>query len=59
MLSMALSTDREATQIFSLRNILTTHCGQKLTPELLEQIVAEMVLEMRQGPTAWAFSEKS
>lgn len=48
--------DRAATQEFSVRNALTTYCGQTLTPDLIDRIVSELAQEMRSGPTAWAFA---
>lgn len=47
--------NRKATQEFSVRNALVTYCGQRLTPELIDRIVAELTQEMQSGPTAWAF----
>jgi len=51
-------TDREATQTFAVRNILTTYCGQRLTADLIEKLVDEIEQEMQSSPTAWAFKEK-
>lgn len=47
--------DRKATQEFAVQNVLTTYCGQRLTPDLIDRIVAELKQEMQTGPTAWAF----
>jgi hypothetical protein len=47
--------DREATQEFEVRNILTGHCGQRLTPEAVDRICTELTQAMRGGPCAWAF----
>ncbi len=43
------------TRRFAVMNILISHCGQKLTPELIEAIVEEMQKEMNDSPCAWAF----
>jgi hypothetical protein len=45
----------KATREFSIRNILTGHTGQLLSPKLVDQIVSEIVTEMACGSTAWAF----
>lgn len=48
--------DVMATQSSSVLMILVNHCGQSLTPDNVEKIHAEIVKEMLEGPTAWAFS---
>jgi len=47
--------DREATQLFAVFNLLITHCGKRLTPDLIYQMREEFKQEMTEGPTAWAF----
>lgn len=47
--------EREATQQFAIFNVLVTHCGERLTPDIVDKIRDEIVAEMRTGPTAWAF----
>lgn len=48
-------TEREATQAFTIYNILCGHAGEKLTHMNVERIKEEIVKEMREGFTAWAF----
>lgn len=50
-------TDRDATQEFEIRNILANHCGERLSPDKVEQIVREIVDAMRTGPCSWAFKQ--
>lgn len=45
-----------ATQSSAILLILVNHCGQSLTPDNVDKIHAEIIKEMREGPTAWAFS---
>jgi len=45
----------KATREFTIRNIITGHCGAVLTPTLVDQIVSEVVTEMAVGTTSWAF----
>jgi hypothetical protein len=56
---MADQNNRAATQEFTIRHILICHCGETLTPDNIDRIAAEMFKEMREGPTAWAFSLSS
>ena len=48
-------TDRRATQMFSLRNVLTGYTGKVLTPETVEKILDVIDEEIECGTTAWAF----
>ena len=47
--------DREATQRFTIFNILTSHCGEFLTGDRVEQIRDEIFEEMTTGGCSWAF----
>ena len=47
--------DREATQRFAIFNILTSHCGEFLTGDRVEQIRDEIFDEMTTGGCSWAF----
>lgn len=51
----ASENDRKATQEFEVRNIITTHCGQRLTPDLVDAITNELLFAMRCGACSWAF----
>ena len=44
------------TQRFTIFNVLCDHCGQVLTADNLDKIMAEIIHEMREGPCSWAFS---
>lgn len=54
-----LDADRAATQRHTVFGVVVAHTGQRLTPERVELIVANLVREMQDGPTAWAFSKES
>ena len=41
-----------------VRNIVTAHCGERLTPDMVDQIIREIEDEMDFGSCAWAFQEK-
>jgi hypothetical protein len=43
------------TQRFAIFDVLTGHCGQMLTPDNVDKIMAEILHEMREGPCSWAF----
>lgn len=43
------------TQDFIFRDILVSHCGKQLTPELVDQVVSELTAEATTGGCAWAF----
>ena len=45
----------QATREFEIRNILTGHCGEWLTPDKVDEIVAEIAKAMQSGPCAGAF----
>ena len=47
--------DRESTQIFAIRNIITSHCGEILTPNAVDRICNEIEIEIQSGPCSWAF----
>jgi hypothetical protein len=44
-----------ATRAFFIRRVLTGHCGELLTPDRVEAIVAQIVAGMETGGCAWAF----
>ena len=48
-----------ATQEFAVLNILVGHCGEQLTDDTVERIAAELVHEMREGKSSWAFAPRS
>jgi len=48
--------DKESTQAFAIRNIITSHCGEVLTPNNVDRICNEIETEMRNGPCSWAFA---
>ena len=48
-------SDREKTQEFTVMNILVRYCNKTLSPQLIEQIVDELLREMKNSPTSWAF----
>lgn len=48
--------DVMATQSSAILTILVNHCGSLLTPDNVDKIHTEIIEEMREGPTAWAFS---
>jgi hypothetical protein len=50
-----MDKDKFATQEFAIMNILVSHCGQNLTPDNIEKIMAEIKQEMREGACAWSF----
>jgi hypothetical protein len=50
---------RAATQESTILFALVSHCGKVLTPDTIDKIVADLVKEMRDGPTAWAFSPQN
>ena len=52
-------SDRQATQDFTIFNVLINHTGKVLTPALVNQIRDEIIKEMREGPCAWSFGDKS
>lgn len=47
--------EAQATRNFAIRNILTGHCGEQLTPDNVDRIVAEIENAMGHGSCAWAF----
>lgn len=49
------ANDREATQRFTIHNMLVGYCGRRLTADLVDEVSAKLVEETRTGPTAWAF----
>ena len=50
-------SDAKATRIFEVRNVLTGHCGERLTPDKVDEIVREIEAAMETGGCAWAFRE--
>jgi len=48
-------TDRRATQLFLLTDLLASHCGEKLTAGLIDQLRGQFYKEIIDGPCAWAF----
>lgn len=55
---MTAKGDVVATQEFAIRNILISHCGDRLTPEMVDRIASEIINEMRHGGCAWAFEPR-
>jgi len=51
-------TDTTATQDFAIRNIMVAYCGLQLTPQLIDQIVDDVMKEIREGSCSWAFGGK-
>lgn len=49
--------DRQATQIFTIRNILVDYCGYVLSHNVIEDIVSDFKEKTQKGSTAWAFKE--
>ena len=47
--------DVEATRQLLLYQRLINHCGKRLTADLIDQIVSELMHEMKTGPTSWSF----
>ena len=47
--------DRTKTQLFELGNILISHCDEKLTPIVIDTILAEIKHSVTEGPCSWAF----
>lgn len=47
--------DVEATRQLLLYQRLISHCGKRLTADLIDQIVSELMAEMKTGPTSWSF----
>lgn len=50
------TSDRVATQVFTLSNILIKHCGEQLSPDNIDFIVAEIRSEITKGSCSWAFN---
>ena len=46
---------RRATQLFTFRDLLTSHCGEELTPDNIDFICLEFEKEIHNGPSSWAF----
>lgn len=47
--------DTVASQHSAIFDVLVRNCGQVLTPDNVDAIMAEMDHEMRHGPFSWAF----
>ena len=52
-------TDRQATQVFTVLNILSSHGGEKIHGVLLGTIQGELETAITTGPSAWAFQENN
>ena len=55
--SEKIRQDMAATRLFSIRTIITSHCSQLLTPEMVDLITQEVFKEIESGPTSWAFGQ--
>ena len=51
-------SDAEEAQRFAIFDVLTGHCGEMLSPNKVDVIMAEILHEMREGPCAWSFAKK-
>lgn len=51
--------ERRDTQMFLIRDIITGYCGQLLTPDLVDEVVAKFEEEITDGSCAWAFTKKA
>ena len=51
--------NRKSTQIFVLRNLLTNHCGQTLSPDQIDCIMDEIKTELENGSCAWTFKKQA
>lgn len=45
------------TRRFAIHSTLVNHCGAALTPDRIDQITNELIIEMTEGGCAWAFKE--
>ena len=52
---MTKDDDRLATQMFTIRSILVSHCGKKLTPDLIDFMMEEVRKNIIKGSCAWSF----
>jgi hypothetical protein len=50
-------SDRKTTQIFVIRDIITTYCDSNLTPDIVDKIMKEIAYEISKGPCSWAFED--
>lgn len=46
-------------QHFAIFNVLVNHCGQTLTADNVDKIMAEILTSMHTGPMSWAFLPNS
>jgi hypothetical protein len=53
---MATKKNREETQRFAILNVLVDYTGTQLTPTVIENIMAGIETEMREGACSWAFN---
>ncbi len=44
--------DAKETQRFAIHNVLCAHCGEMLSADKVDQIMSEILHEMREGPCA-------
>ncbi|MCP4783312.1 MAG: hypothetical protein GY878_07155 [Fuerstiella sp.] len=47
--------DAAATRKTAIMSDLIGHCGETLTPEKIDEIVAKILVTASEGATAWAF----
>jgi len=47
--------DKQFTQYFIIKHTLINYCGEKLTPDLIDDILEKIKDEMRTGSCSWAF----
>jgi len=50
-------SNREKTQIFEIRRILISYCGQYLSPDNVDKISNEIEQSIKNGPCSWAFKQ--
>jgi hypothetical protein len=52
---MSHISDKKATELFAIRNILTSKCGKVLDFELIGTLTKLLYHEIHHGSTSWAF----
>lgn len=48
---------RIATQAFTIRQVLVSHCNEQLTPDKIDGIIEKIKKEMTEGYSSWAFKD--